>query len=322
MKQRALFNINRMVSEEQKDVSVEASFLSDLDYTLRKINSNEPYYYFKNISKETDPEYFECGNVVCIKELPETCDATYFYDNIRAIIHTNDQKYYVCLYYDGKPSKKYKPSSLHCIRCMYFQIIGSDLDVKSNKSGDFYGICESGEDRHIRIQKAISNMSKYGVDCEYVNVEDYVKQNNLNLEIVSKKEFETKLYDKRRNLVFLCDGILKYRGKYYILEIKTETSFKWMNRDTYDSYHNYQSYAYSLELGIEDILFLYENRDICTKKSFISHITEENRKEIEDRLLKCDEYVSQKIVPPMESTITSKTCQYCDYKTVCRASGR
>ena len=324
MKQKALFNINRLVAGSENAVSTEAAFLSDLDYTLRKMNSSEPHYYFKKIYPETDPEYFDTSkkmvHVVGLKELPEECTDRYFYDKIGAILHTNEQQYYVCLYSDGKPSQKYKPSSLHCMRNMYFQVTGADLDKKSDKTGDFYGICESGEDRHIRIQRAISNMKKYGVYCEYVDVEEYVKQNNLNLEVVSKKEFETKLYDKERNLIFLCDGILKYKDKYYILEIKTETSFKWMDRQRIDQNHNYQSYAYSLELGIEDVLFIYENRDICSKKSFISHITDEERQEIANRLSKCDEYVSRKVVPPFEENVTPKTCQYCDYKSVCRAN--
>lgn len=319
-KSRSLLNLNRLVTDSGKDTSPGVSFLQDLDYTLRKMNSSEPHYYFKKISPETDPEYFEHMSVTCLDTLPEVCDGYYAYDKIHMLIHTNDQKYYVCLLSDGKPSRRYKPSSLHCMRNMYFQVIGADLDKKSDRTGDFYGICESGEDRHIRIQRAISNMKKYGVDCEYVDVEEYVKQNNLNLEVVSKKEFETKLYDKERNLIFLCDGILKYKDKYYILEIKTETSFKWMDRQRVDPNHNYQSYAYSLELGIEDMLFIYENRDICSKKSFISHITDEDRQEIANRLSKCDEYVSSKVVPPFEENVTPKTCQYCDYKSVCRAN--
>lgn len=326
MKQKALFNINRLVADSGRDTSPEVSFLQDLDYTLRKMNSSEPHYYFKKISPETDPEYFDTSkkmvHVVGLKKLPDECTDRYFYDKIGAILHTNEQQYYVCLYSDGKPSRRYKPSSLHCMRNMYFQVTGAELDKKSDKTGDFYGICESGEDRHIRIQRAISNMAKYGVECEYVDVAEYIKEHNIDLEVVSKKEFETKLYDAKRNLIFLCDGILKYKGKYYILEIKTETSFKWMDRNAVDPGHNYQSYAYSLELGIEDVLFLYENRDICTKKSFMSHITEENREEIANRLSKCDEYVKQKIVPPMESNVTSKVCQYCEYKSICKTSGR
>jgi CRISPR/Cas system-associated exonuclease Cas4 (RecB family) len=197
-------------------------------------------------------------------------------------------------------------------------MIGADLDKESEKSGDFYGICESGEDRHIRIQRSIKKMRKFGIDCDFIEVEDYVNENNLNLVVVSKKECETKLFDKDKNLTFLCDGIIKYKGKYYILEIKTEISYKWMQRDCLDNYHKYQAYAYSMEFGIDNVLFIYENRDLCTKKSFILNVSDENRKFILDRLSKCDEYVSQHITPPKDEEITKKVCQYCDYKTICK----
>jgi CRISPR/Cas system-associated exonuclease Cas4 (RecB family) len=320
---RSLFNLNRIVSESGKDTPPEVSFLADLDYTIRSLNKESPHYYFKKITKENNPEYFNKKlNVVCLTTLPEICDGQYFYDKIGALIHTNDQNYYVCLYDDGKPSKRYKPSSMNCIRSMYYQVTGADLDKKTDKSGDFYGICESGEDRHIRIQRAVSSMRSKGVDCDFVDVEKYIRENNLDLVVESKKEFETKLYDPKRNLVFLCDGIIRYKDKYYILEIKTEISFKWMSRESYDDKHKIQAFAYSLELGIDDVLFLYENRDICTKKSFLVHVSDADRKYIDDRISTCNEFVEKHISPPVESTISNKVCQYCEYHTVCKLDGR
>lgn len=325
-KQSALFNVNRLVSESGKATSPEVAFLNDFDYTLRQMNAEKPYNYFKEITKEDNPEYFDTTDkrvdVICLTELPEECNETYLYDRIHCLLHTNDQKYYVCLSSDGKPSKRYKPSTMHCIRQMYYQLIGADLDKESTKSGDFYGICESGEDRHIRIQRVVSNMQKYGVDCEFVDVEEYVKQNNLNLVIESKKDFETKLYDVDRNIIFLCDGLIKYKGQYFILEIKTESSFKWMNRTSFDRYHKFQAVSYSLELGIDDVLFIYENRDVCTKKSYIVHVTDEDRAELLERLNRCNDNVKTKTVPEIESFVDNKTCQYCDYKTRCKIDGR
>lgn len=319
---KSLFNLNRLVAQAENDTSPEVSFLQDLDYTIRQMNKKVPYLHFKEISKETDPEYFDTSdkmvNVIVLGSLPKTDIQQYSYKDTGAIIHTDDNKYYVCVMSDGKPSKRYKPSSLHCMRQMYYQITGADLDKESDKTSDLFGICESGEDRHIRIQNAVSRMKQYGCDCEFIDVETYVKQNNIDLEIISKKEFETKLYDSKRNIIFLCDGIIKYKGKYYILEIKTESSFKWMNRDSSDDSHRYQSFAYSLELGIDDVIFVYENRDLCSKKSFLVHVEEADRQFIADRIKKCDEYVAQKVAPPKEESVTKKVCQYCEYKTICK----
>lgn len=327
-KANALFNIKRMLNESEKDTPIEVSFLQDLDYTLRQMNTWSSGYYFKEVSSEKNPELFNTSdgnfvNVITLDKLPEKCDKENIYENNHILYHTNDQKYYIGVFSDGKPSKRYKPSDMHCLRSMYYQIIGANPDEEQQKSGDFYGICESGTDRHLRVQTAISLMRKYGVDCDYVDVEEYIKENNLqHLVVEKKKQYETKVYDKNRNIIFLCDGILKYKGQYFVFEFKTESSYKWMNRESVDDSHKYQAYTYSLELGIDKVLFIYENRDICTKKSYILSVTDENKQFIENRIKNCDSYVNQKIAPPIEESVTKKNCQYCSYKRQCKVDGK
>ena len=314
-----LFNIAKLVSDDGKDTPIEVSFLQDLDFTLRQMNKHEPHYYFKNVTEESNPDLFDNPVFVELDELPEKCSEEYLYDKNHTIYNVSNGTYYIGVYHDGKPSRRYKPSSMKCIRNMFYQIIGADLDPEGQKSGEFYSICESGTDRHLRIQSAISKMKKYGIDCEYVDVEDYIKEHNIeNLVIEGKEEFETKVYDAKRNIIFLCDGILKYKGKYIVLECKTESSFKFVNRTYVDDSHRIQAYTYSLELGIDDVLFVYENRDVCTKKSYILTVTQENRDFIEKRIKDCDFYVDSKVVPPKDPEITKKICQYCDYKMQCK----
>ena len=76
------------------------------------------------------------------------------------------------------PSKTYKPSGMNCIRASYYQVSGIEPD-KSNSSYTLIGICNSGTDIHIRIQTAVEQMKDNGVDCEYIDVADYVKSRNL-----------------------------------------------------------------------------------------------------------------------------------------------
>lgn len=330
MAQKSLFNLNRLVADSGKDVSPEASFLLDLDYTIRKMNEYKVGYYFKKITdntekyldtKQENSDTYKRVDIVCVIDLPEP-NKENCYENSHIVYHTNDNEYYVCMYSDGKPSRTYKPSSMKCIRNMYYQVIGADQDKQSSKTSDFYGICDSGTDRHERIQNAISKMKEYGVDCEFVDVVEFVKENNLPLTIQSKKDYEVKLYDEKRNIVFLCDGIIKYRNTYYIIEIKTESSYKWMDRKAMDPEHRVQAYTYSLEFGIDKVIFIYENRDFCTKKSFLVNVTDENRQYIENRITICQSYVEKKTPPPIETDITKHICQYCDYKTICRVDNK
>lgn len=314
-KMRTLFNVDRIVSG--KDTPIEVSFLQDFDFTLRKMNEYRNGYYYKKVNLSDFDSSEKRIDVVCLDKLPEICTEDMLYSKTGIIYHTNDQKYYIVEYSDGKPSKKYKPSSMHCLRQMYYQLTGADLDKQTTKTGEVLSICESGTDRHKRIQNVLCHMRKYGIDCDYVDVEQYVKENNLPLEIVSKTDYETKVYDPVNNIIFLCDGILKYKGKLFVFECKTESSFKATNRSSVDDSHKYQAYTYAFEFGIDDVLFLYENRDLCIKKSFILHVTEDNKKFIIDRVKDCDKYVEMKIVPPKQEA-DKKICQYCDYKTQCK----
>jgi CRISPR/Cas system-associated exonuclease Cas4 (RecB family) len=215
-------------------------------------------------------------------------------------------------------SRTYKPSGMNCIRFMWFQLTGVEPKA-DNRSAELEGICESGTDRHERIQNAIARMKDNGIDCEYIDVAEYVTAHNLeDLEIVSKQGNETKLYNKRYNISFLCDGIVRYKGKYYILEIKTETRDKfWAQTDT-KAEHKLQGTAYSLSFGINDVLYLYECRDNCAKKCYLFHVTEDMKQDIVAKIFECDDFVRDGICPPKPTDLTKSSCAYCNYSEVCK----
>lgn len=215
-----------------------------------------------------------------------------------------------------KPSQTYKPSGMNCIRSMYYQVVGKD--VKPSTSGYMMtGICNSGTDIHIRIQNYIESMKKNGIDCEYIDVADFINTRELNdLEIKERCGMETKLYHKKLNMSFMTDGIIKYKGKYYILEIKTEASFKWQNRKDVDPKHYNQGTAYSIAFGLDDIIFLYINRDVMDMKTFMFHVTDDMKQNLIGKITDCDGYVQRLITPP-KPDINKRECNYCMYKEIC-----
>lgn len=235
-----------------------------------------------------------------------------FLSDLKRSIELTDEKN------SRKPSQTYKPSSMNCIRNMYFQVTGQEPD-KANSSACLVGICESGTDRHERVQNAVSHMKDNGIDCEYVDVAKFVKSRNLDyLEVVSKQGHETKLYHKTLNMSFLCDGIIRYKGKYYILEIKTESIYKWQNRHGVNEAHHNQATAYSTALGIDEVIFLYINRDNTDMKSFLFTVTDSMKAELVGKIEKCDEYVKNLTCPPKPENADNKMCQYCSYRNSCR----
>jgi hypothetical protein len=225
-----------------------------------------------------------------------------------------------------KPSQTYKPSSMNCIRNMYYQVTGTEPDP-AQSSYCMVGICNSGSDIHCRTQYAVSKMKENGMDCEYINVADYIESRGIDcLEIVKRPdpdngEYETKLYHKTLNMSFLCDGVILYKGRYYILEIKTEASFKWNNRTDTDPKHHKQATAYSMSLGIDGVIFLYINRDVLDMKSYMFVPTDEMKQNLVGTIEECDGYVSRMICPPKPEDIPKKQCSYCGYKNQCKKDG-
>ena len=217
-----------------------------------------------------------------------------------------------------KPSLTFKPSGMQCKRASYYFLSETKADEPTPTAYNMAGICASGTDIHVRIQNAVIDMQKNGMDCEWIDVEDFIKSRNLtDLEVTAKTGTETKLYNKKYNMSFMCDGIIKYRGKYYILEFKTETSNKWYSRDCVDKKHYHQGIAYSLNLELDDVIFIYIDRDMLQMKSFLFHVTDEMRHEIIDYIDDVNGYLERKIVPPKED-IPRNVCQYCSYTNNCR----
>lgn len=218
------------------------------------------------------------------------------------------------------PSKSYKPSSMKCLRNMWYQVTGKEPD-KGSSSYCLVGICNSGTDIHVRVQTAVAEMKKNGMGCEYVDVEKYVKSRKLeHIEIVRHSGMETKLYNKALNISFMCDGIIKYDNKYYILELKTESTYKWQNRTYVDESHYTQGIAYSMGLGIDDVIFVYINRDILDMKSYLFHVTEDMKQGLMSKIAECDSYVKKLKCPPKPKDISKKTCSYCNYRNSCQGN--
>lgn len=216
-----------------------------------------------------------------------------------------------------KSSKYYKPSSMNCIRSMYYTRIGAKQD-EGSANYIFTGICNCGTDIHERVQKYVEGMKDNGMDCEYIDVAQYIKEHKLShLKVISKQGMETKLLHKTLNMHFLVDGIIKYKGKYYILELKTESSNKWFHRQDVDPSHYNQATAYSLSLELGNVIFVYINRDIFDFKAYMFKPTDDMKQELAGKIETCDNYVAHSTVPA-KPEVDRKTCEYCSYKTQCR----
>ncbi len=220
----------------------------------------------------------------------------------------------------GIPSKTYKPSSMGgCSRSIYYELTGAPTDgVPEDYS--FTGICESGTARHETLQNYVMQMKDAGFEWEWVDPAEYVSEKKIpHMQVVERSGNEVKFYNDLYNMRFLCDGIVKLGDRYFILEFKTESCYKFDKHDDAWKAHKMQATCYSLCFDIDDIIFIYENRDVCTKKAFLVTVTDEMKDEVEEKIAEIDMAIDEGYVPDKEDSASE--CQYCDYKRQCRQDG-
>lgn len=130
----------------------------------------------------------------------------------------------------------------------------------------------------------------------------------------------------------MCDGILNYTpdNSKVLFEFKTKST----TIGTVGTYklkgvqeeHRIQAVAYSILFGVDEVVFMYESvaKDGWTKgaeakvdfRTFYIKITEEDRKELLDRLSRIAKQYYAKEIPAKEDN-----CFFCQYKTACERIG-
>lgn len=213
---------------------------------------------------------------------------------------------------DYKPSTYYKPSGIGgCLRKMYFERTGQALADKANYN--LIGMGESGTYRHEVLQESMLQMSQNSEDFEWIDVAEHLEKYPVEGTVVDKNfvknPYETKCKNELMQLSFLCDGLVKFQGKLYIVEIKTETMFKFSKHTEPYEEHKMQAACYGMSLGVSDVLFIYENRDNFEKKAYTYHITPEMEDAVIEKIATCEEYVALG-ESPKEYCKTS-WCPYC-----------
>ena len=211
------------------------------------------------------------------------------------------------------PTQTFKPSGIGgCIRGLYYQIKGESPDGDSS-TYNMIGIGESGTDRHERLQNYIKRMKKNGINCKWLNVGTFLrKQKVTDPEVIQKKGNETKLFSHKYNMRFMCDGLIQYNGEHYIIEIKTESTHKYNSHDQPHQSHKLQAACYSMCIKVPKVIFIYENRDNCSKKGYLFEVPQEMIDNIEDTIQYVNDCVKFDVLPPKEPK-----CTYCNYRTIC-----
>ena len=228
---------------------------------------------------------------------------------------------------DAKPSRTLKPSSLRCIRSGVYQCLGVEPS-KSQKSHVLDGICASGTAIHEYIQSICLEMADTG--WEYVNVGQYISEHNLNdVKVIKPCDFERGVYETKLRhegfgtpISFLCDGLLKHKGKYYILEIKSTNAGAFFKQNGVEEKHKAQAIAYSTLLNVNSVIFLYVERDLLNKKCFQYTPTKKEKDKFVSDVKYATHCIEYDLIPakPIEAEQDKRFCAYCRYADECKKS--
>lgn len=216
------------------------------------------------------------------------------------------------------PEDYYRPSSMYgCERMLFFQRYHARVEYEGGtekRETNLIEICNSGTDRHLRIQHLVEDME--GVTC--LDLEEVVKEANqrgIKTEFVGWNEDHTegRCKNDELSIYFQPDGVIRYMGKDVILEIKTESTYQFSNRYEPKEDHKYQATCYGMGLGIDYVLFFYEDRNFCKKKAYLWKITDEMKEAVLKKIHTVNSAI--KISTPPEKD--ESKCTYCIYKNEC-----
>ena len=112
-------------------------------------------------------------------------------------------------------------------------------------------------------------------------------------------------------------GFLQKNDELYIVEIKTESTHKYNRHTDAWSEHKLQATCYSMTIGVPKVLFIYEDRDNCTKKGYLVEITDLMKTRVQSIIDCVNTFIENQEVPPRELD----KCKYCKYQNQCRKDG-
>lgn len=233
-----------------------------------------------------------------------------FIKEYTAAVHREDERER-----QGYPSNYFRPSSMYgCERMLFFQRIHSGAEGDP-MDANLIEICNSGTDRHLRIQHLVEDME--GVKC--LDLEEVVKeaqQRGIKTEFVGWNEDHTEARCKNDELqiFFQPDGVINFLGKDVILEIKTESTYQHSTRYEPKLDHKYQATCYGMGLGIDYVLFFYEDRNFCGKKAYLWKITDEMKATVISKIQRVSMALEAGIPPQKDED----KCTYCMYKNECK----
>lgn len=218
---------------------------------------------------------------------------------------------------NAEPKKQtIAPSAAYCQRYNWFRLRGVETDKaeKVDKTLDF--TAQLGTACHETIQSLL----KETLGDDWLDVGEYLASINPSYKYtVELHGFESRIEIEMPPVRFACDGIIMWKGKIYLLEIKTSEFNSWDNLTAPKPIHIDQVKYYATLLGIHNVLMLYQDRQYGGLKCFeiyIDDLTMKQTSEAFDFIVD----MAHKNLPPNKLPSGDSRCSssMCPYYNKCK----
>lgn len=213
-------------------------------------------------------------------------------------------------------SQTFAPSSVRCKRISWFRLRGVQPDITKNPDLTLNFTADIGTACHRIIQENLVDLYK----DNWVSVEDYLKEHPPGYQYeLTQAGLETQVAILDPPVKFACDGILRIKDKYYLLEIKTSDYMSFGELTGPKSQHIDQIRCYATLLGITDVLVLYVDRQYGAMKCFELHISLEEMNEVKQMFEDVQNLATAMIAPPkLPANDSWCTPSHCIYYNKCK----
>lgn len=212
------------------------------------------------------------------------------------------------------PSRTFAPSQIRCKRVSWFRLRGVEPEQETTVDRTLNFKAQIGTACHKIIQETLSE--KLGDN--WIDPEHYITKHVAKpgwIFSCNKTDFETQVeITEPVPIKFAPDGIIFWKDKYWLLEIKTSEYNSFEKLTDPKPEHIDQIKCYATILNIQDALVLYQDRLFGELKCFEVHITEEDMTQIWGMFKEVQDDVIKNIAPPKLPTgdkhCTPSICRY------------
>lgn len=209
------------------------------------------------------------------------------------------------------PSRTFAPSQIRCKRVSWFRLRGVQPEQETIVDKSLNFTAQIGTCCHQTIQGILSDR----LGSDWIDVEAYLKSSgNIYEYVCHKNGYETLIEIKNPPIKFAPDGIVSYKGKLRLLEIKTSEYSSFDKLTEPKPQHIDQIKCYATLLNLHDALVLYQDRMYGNLKCYEVHISDIEMNQMRDMFAEVMDYAAKNIAPPKlpagDRRCTPAMCRY------------